>query len=276
MADAHPALLWASDAEGMCSEFNRSWLEFRGRSLDQERGEGWMEGVHSDDRDRCRRIFLGALEHRESFEMEYRLARADGAYRWILDCGGPRYDAQGSFLGFSGTCFDITDHRTREDLLLDAQRELSREARTDVLTGVGNRSLLREGARHFFGAEALGWVTVVFVDIDGFTSINDELGHGVGDQVLQQIAAALLATVRPGDLVVRFGGDEFVLVCPGSADPVDSVEIAARVRSRGRVELEERVVTVTVGVARGRAASATLDALIEEADADMYRNKQLV
>lgn len=117
MADQHPALLWISDETGRCTEFNRAWLEFRGRTTAEERGVGWLDGVHADDRSECLAVYLAHFARRERFEMRYRLQRADGAYRLILDAGGPWYREDGSFAGFVGSCLDITDHtRTARDL----------------------------------------------------------------------------------------------------------------------------------------------------------------
>ena len=111
MADAQPALLWASDTTGACTHFNSTWLEFRGRSEELERGEGWLEGVHPDDKDYCISVYLDAFAQRERFEMEYRLRRHDGADRWILDIGAPWAQPDGSFAGYIGVCFDVTEHR---------------------------------------------------------------------------------------------------------------------------------------------------------------------
>ena len=111
MADAQPALLWASDTSGACTHFNSTWLEFRGRSEELERGEGWLEGVHPDDKDYCMSVYLDAFAQRERFEMEYRLERHDGAERWILDIGAPWAQPDGSFAGYIGVCFDVTEHR---------------------------------------------------------------------------------------------------------------------------------------------------------------------
>ena len=85
VADSAPALVWMSEPSGGCTYFNRGWLEFRGRTMEQELGDGWAEGVHPDDFERCIRIYRGALQARAPFEMEYRLLRYDGAYRWVLD-----------------------------------------------------------------------------------------------------------------------------------------------------------------------------------------------
>jgi PAS domain S-box-containing protein len=95
----------------LCEFFNSTWLRFTGRSLEQERGNGWAEGVHPEDFQDCMDRYLTAFVARESFRMEYRLRRADGKFRWILDHGVPRYAHDGSFEGFIGSCIDITEMR---------------------------------------------------------------------------------------------------------------------------------------------------------------------
>ena len=116
-----PALIWRAGLDAKCDYFNRTWLEFTGRSLAQERGDGWADGVHPDDLQRCIDIYLGAFHHRQNFSMEYRLRRHDGEYRWIIDIGRPFHDINGEFIGYLGTCFDVTErHQAAEQLRLVA------------------------------------------------------------------------------------------------------------------------------------------------------------
>jgi PAS domain S-box-containing protein len=109
VADSAPVLIWISGTDARCNWFNKQWLEFRGRTLEQEMGNGWAEGVHKNDFDRCLQIYLSNFEKQTPFQMEYRLLRGDGEFRWILDHGVPRYSDTGVFLGFIGSCVDITD-----------------------------------------------------------------------------------------------------------------------------------------------------------------------
>jgi PAS domain S-box-containing protein len=104
-----PLLIWRSNTTGKCDYFNERWLAFTGRALQDEVGDGWAAGVHADDLDRCVRTYMDAFRRREPFEMEYRLRRYDGEYRWVLDTGGPIHDDAGQFAGFVGTCVDVTD-----------------------------------------------------------------------------------------------------------------------------------------------------------------------
>jgi PAS domain S-box-containing protein len=122
MADAAPVLLWMADADGLCTFFNETWLRFTGRTLDQEWGVGWAEGVHFEDFQRCMDTYLEAFNQRRVFEMEYRLRRADGEMRWVLDRGVPRYRPDGTFAGYIGSCADITAHRSAEAELQQAVR----------------------------------------------------------------------------------------------------------------------------------------------------------
>jgi two-component system, sensor histidine kinase PdtaS len=111
LADHAPVMLWMSSVEGLCEFFNSTWLEFTGRTLAQERGNGWAEGVFADDFQDCMDVYLSAFVARRAFRMEYRLRRHDGVYRWLLDQGVPRYAPNGAFEGFIGSCIDITEMR---------------------------------------------------------------------------------------------------------------------------------------------------------------------
>ena len=119
MADHAPVMLWMAGTDAGCNFFNQGWLDFSGRTLDRERGVGWAEGIHFEDFQRCMDVYLSSFVARESFRMEYRLRRADGEYRWVLDTGVPRYAPDGSFAGYIGSCIDISEIR-------EAQRELQR------------------------------------------------------------------------------------------------------------------------------------------------------
>ncbi len=123
VANAAPVMIWMSGTDKLCNFFNKGWLDFTGRSLEQELGNGRAEGVHAEDRHRCLAVYERAFDAREPFTMEYRLRRNDGEYRWVLDSGTPRFASDGAFLGYIGSCFDITERKLAEEkfrLVLDA------------------------------------------------------------------------------------------------------------------------------------------------------------
>lgn len=122
MADAAPVLMWISDTDKLCTWFNRPWLDFVGRTMEQEIGNGWADNVHADDFDRCLKTFVESFDARRSFSMEYRLRRHDGEYRWLLDRGVPRYDPEGRFVGYIGSCIDIADLKLTQEALVEADR----------------------------------------------------------------------------------------------------------------------------------------------------------
>jgi PAS domain S-box-containing protein len=109
------ALIWMSGTDKLCFYFNLPWLDFTGRSLEQEMGNGWAEGVHPDDFDQCLEEYVAAFDQREKFSIVYRLRRHDGEYRWLLDDGTPRYDENGHFIGYIGHCLDITENKRAEE-----------------------------------------------------------------------------------------------------------------------------------------------------------------
>ena len=124
-ADAAPVMIWMSGLDRLCVFFNKVWLEFTGRPLEKELGEGWSEGVHPSDITQCHATYTKAFEAREPFTMQYRLRRHDGEYRWISDNGVPRYDAQENFAGYIGSCVDVTELISKEQALRESEERMS-------------------------------------------------------------------------------------------------------------------------------------------------------
>jgi PAS domain S-box-containing protein len=118
-----PLLIWRADTTGACDWFNQRWLAFTGRTLEQEQGDGWAEGVHPEDLGRCVSFYRDHFARREPFEMEYRLRRHDGAWRWVLDRGTPTHAADGTFLGYIGSCIDVSDRVEAQEALARRQQE---------------------------------------------------------------------------------------------------------------------------------------------------------
>jgi PAS domain S-box-containing protein len=115
MADTAPVMIWMSGPDKLCTFFNKGWLDFTGRPLEQELGNGWAEGVHREDFDRCFEVYVNSFDARQPFTMEYRLRRSDGEYRWVLDIGTPRFALDGTFLGYIGSCIDITERKQAQE-----------------------------------------------------------------------------------------------------------------------------------------------------------------
>jgi PAS domain S-box-containing protein len=124
MADGAPIMMWMSGVDKLCTDFNRGWLTFTGRSIEQELGNGWAEGVHPDDLQRCIATYVEAFDKRQPFSMEYRLRRYDGEYHWIDDSGSPRFLADGTFAGYIGCCVDIHERKALELERLELARRL--------------------------------------------------------------------------------------------------------------------------------------------------------
>ncbi|HSD45982.1 MAG TPA: sigma 54-interacting transcriptional regulator [Pyrinomonadaceae bacterium] len=124
IADIAPVMIWIVDSEGRCTYLNKRWLDFTGRTVEEESGDGWMEGIHPADHESCRKSYVNSFAKREPVELEYRVRRFDGDFRWVYDTGVPRYSADGIFLGYIGCAIDITERKQSEVALRTAHEEL--------------------------------------------------------------------------------------------------------------------------------------------------------
>jgi PAS domain S-box-containing protein len=179
VANTAPVMIWMAGTDRLCTYVNQPWLDFTGRPLQAELGNGWAEGVHNEDVKRCLEIYSQAFDQRQSFAMEYRLRRNDGEYRWILDIGVPRFNRDGSFAGYIGSCLDITDRKLAEEALatvgsrlIEAHEEertwIARELHDDIVQRV---ALVTAELEQYHQAS------------DGTTGVNDHI-----PQALQRLS----------------------------------------------------------------------------------------
>jgi PAS domain S-box-containing protein len=139
VANTAPVLIWMSGPDKLCTYFNQPWLEFTGRPIEAELGNGWADGVHPEDLSACLDTYINAFDRHESFKMQYRLRRNEGEYRWVFDHGVPRFNPDGSFAGYIGSCIDITDRKMAEEALaslsgrlIEAQEEECRRIAREI------------------------------------------------------------------------------------------------------------------------------------------------
>jgi len=167
VADAAPVLIWMSGVDKRCTFFNKPWLDFTGRSMEQELGDGWLEGVHRDDVQKCLAIYAQAFDARQPFVRQYRLRRNDGEYRWISGQGVPRRDRQGKFAGYIGSCVDVTE-LVNKDRALRESEERMRVAAEAVNLGIWEWDLTKDEIWATNARRALlGWPA------SGKTALND-------------------------------------------------------------------------------------------------------
>jgi PAS domain S-box-containing protein len=187
LVEHSPVMSWRSGLDAKCDYFNATWLEFTGRTFAQEKGDGWAEGVHPDDCQRAVACYLDHFHRREPFEMEYRLRRHDGEYRWLFDRGAPFEDDSGEFAGFIGSCVDVHERRKAEEAQAQynqAQLALARDFERWILAIVGHDirtplqtiSLAAHGIRRSSAAES-----TVYRHAEMVTRGVKRIEHIVGD-----------------------------------------------------------------------------------------------
>nr|WP_283251164.1 SpoIIE family protein phosphatase [Rhabdothermincola salaria] len=244
MADSVPVMIWVTDSEGTCTYLSKRWYDFTGQTPETGLGLGWLEATHPDDRERVEESFLSAAADHRPFELDYRLRRDDGSYRWTLDAGTPRTGADGEFLGYVGSVIDITGRKEAEErlrrlhdeehrLALRLQRALL-PARVVSLPGL-------DVATHYAAAENALEVGGDWYET--FTLADGRLGVAVGDVVGHNLDAAVaMGQLRSGFLAlatfaqhpsrlldavdafaVRHAITDFATVCCAFLDPVSGV-----------------------------------------------------
>jgi PAS domain S-box-containing protein len=137
IANSTPVLMWSTGTDKLCTFVNQRWLDFTGRALEQELGNGWAEVVHSDEVQACMKVYVESFDARKPFTMQYRARRHDGEYRWILDHGVPRYDSDRTFLGYIGSCVDVTDYKRAQEEAERSRDELAHVTRVATLRELG-------------------------------------------------------------------------------------------------------------------------------------------
>jgi diguanylate cyclase (GGDEF)-like protein/PAS domain S-box-containing protein len=274
LANGGSALIWTSDADKLRIYFNDPWLRYTGRPLKAELGNGWTEGIHPDDYDRCLQIYSDSFGRRESFSMEYRLRHADGDYHWIQDDGNPRFDSAGNFIGYIGFCYDISAQK-------ENQRQLEHIAHYDMLTDLPNRMLLSDRLSQAMAQarRRKQQLAVAYIDLDGFKAINDRHGHAMGDQLLVALADRMRQCLRAGDTIARLGGDEFVTILVDLPDVQTSIPLISRLLAAASQPVECNGLSLQVSSSIGVAYYAGKDdteaeQLVRHADQAMYQAKQ--
>ena len=264
-----PNMIWRAGTDSKCNYFNETWLRFTGRKLEEEAGDGWVKGIHPEDMQGCLKTYLDSFDKQEAFEMEYRLARFDGQWRWINDRGVPFYDEHGNFAGYIGSCMDVTEKIEGEKLTEMAQK--------DRLTGLYNRNYLEYllGYEFHKARQEQTDFIIMMMDIDKFKFFNDHFGHGFGDRVLKQVAQMISENIRKTDIAGRYGGDEFLVILPKTT--IDEAQIIAQriIKSVSKLSIEDTLVEISlsIGIVK-KLFEKEVSEVIEKADKAMYHVKQ--
>jgi diguanylate cyclase len=257
-----PSLVWRAGPDGRVDFVNAAWLEFTGAKADAG-PDAWMDAVHPEDRARRAGVLRHAAAERRSLELEYRLLRADGESRWVLERGRPIDALDGTFAGLIGTTVDITDRRGRDEAL----EELSTR---DTLTGLPNGRMFEDSLTRAIAQGPRGHSSVVLLaDVDGFAHLNAACGHESADGVLRAASELIGRAVRSGDLTARVGADAFAVLLP-DASMENARSTARRILDATRatpIGPDGDVVTVSIGLAAATdgADAATVMARAEAA-----------
>jgi PAS domain S-box-containing protein len=218
MADTAPVMIWVTDPNKLATFFNRRWLEFRGRTREQEMGFGWAEGIHPEDTDACMKVYDSAFETRSGFQTEKRLLRADGEYRTLMCTGVPRFGENGAFAGYVGCSVDITDLRRAQEQSLETQK----------LESLG---VLARGVAHDFNnllGSILANSELALADLDGAAAARE------GIEEIQTVAVRASEIVR--ELMVFAGQENPVF------EPVDLSELVGEMLQLLKISISKRAV----------------------------------
>jgi diguanylate cyclase (GGDEF)-like protein/PAS domain S-box-containing protein len=283
LTNSLPEIVYAHDPLGEQSVFNRRWTEFTGEPVREEGAhirDMIRRVIHPDDRARIRDVWGRALEAGRPVEFEFRVrSAATGRYHWFLCRSAPVRSPLGEVVQWVGTATDIDEQKRVEHDIRTREVELHHRAHHDPLTGLPNRLLFEDRLQLAVAAAARHgrFLAVLFVDLDGFKLINDTLGHEAGDAVLEEVASRLRVALREGDTLARLHGDEFAILLPELAHPLDAGRLARTLLAQvvRPIEFVGRVVKVSasIGVSVFPRDGGDGLALLRAADVAMYKAK---
>lgn len=269
--------LWDWNLENHEIYFSQRWKATLGYADDEIANtlNEWRDRIHPDDKAQFQlelsRHLDGTTSH---FEREHRILHKDGTYRWVLSRGLAVRNEEGQAYRIAGSQTDITDrHR--------AEAQLSHDALHDRLTGLPNRILFQERLEHVLQLAKRHNIfsfAVLFVDLDRFKTINDSLGHLVGDRLLMDIAQRLKACIRSSDTLARLGGDEFAMLIEDVDDKGDIIHLVERIQQEFKLPFhlngQEIYANASIGVLIETADYDCAEDLLRDADIAMYRAKE--
>ncbi|MBX2863992.1 MAG: EAL domain-containing protein [Leptolyngbyaceae cyanobacterium MAG.088] len=273
LAAAVPVGIFRVNVLGRFIYVNEHWCQISGLTPETTIETDWLQRIHPDDRQRFITEWTQATQQNQPFQLEFRFQQPDDNITWAYGQAMPEKDSTGTHLGYVGSITDITD-------LKQAQDFIKHSALYDPLTNLPNRTFLLEqlelSIKKFHRDQSYSYA-VLFLDLDRFKVINDSLGHGVGDQLLIELAQQLKIHLRNIDLVTRLGGDEFVILLENVNDPVTIVQIVERILADYETPFmlhgHEIFIGLSVGIAIGSEDYHQAADLIHHADIAMYRAK---
>ncbi|MEA2577741.1 MAG: hypothetical protein QOD78_1329 [Chloroflexota bacterium] len=266
-------VIFRLDAEGRWALLNHAWEEITGHSVADSVGRPVLDFVNAEDLELHSMLAQPVVRGEvDEYRHEVRLVGTDGNDIWVEAHARPIHDAAGQYAGMSGTLTDITVRRELEERLV-------MQAFHDDLTGLANRALFKDRMEHALSRRSTDrrLVGLLFLDLDRFKTVNDSLGHQVGDGLLVAIAERLHAVLRPADTIARLGGDEFAILVEDVSVPQDILALADRISAAfdAPFPLDGREITIrtSIGVVLASGTDRTADDLLRDADVAMYRAK---
>lgn len=268
-----PVGIFMTDVDGHCTFVNQHYTDITGRTAAAALGDGWMDAIYPEDRERFVTGRKASLESLEPYTLEVRFLRPDGTVRWARSSAKSVFDDDGNLIGRLGTLTDITSTKLK-------QIELEHKALYDPLTALANRVLFHDRLTHAFEAARRRpphHFAVFYMDLDGFKAVNDTHGHEAGDMVLREIAVRISRLLRPGDTLSRVGGDEFAIILRDAVEVRHCHGVANRVLEAVSKPISVGDAEVTVGISIGAAIDykgyESPNDLVNAADKAMYRAK---
>lgn len=263
-------IMWTVDPQGNAIEIQPTWEKMTGQSFDEYQGAGWTNAIHPDDREDYLAIVSHSLANGIPIKASHRLKCADGSWRRFSVKGLPVHNPDGAIKEWVGVHTDITEQSEYES-------RIEYMAAHDPLTHLPNRTSLHDRLNHLVQQLGERQHAVLFMDLNRFKNINDSLGHEIGDGLLVELAHRLKAKLRPGDMVSRFGGDEFVFLFRDIKSEAEISRLANKILASTakpiKVGLHKLTVTGSIGVSLYPRDGTTPSTLLRHADQAMYQAK---